>query len=179
MHFCCLFPSKVKLKFNLCFIGCARYQTLDILTPNPPRQGMMSLSKHSITTFKTCWLNFTGGLGLMLLLSLTLTVKHNDVEPRGRGLPASAATLSRGWRGRVPKMMLGVNHSRVIVTDIFPRIYDKGNIHRSKGNRSAMTKRLIGYSLSDVLRCCFFGDVFLVGESGRDNCCGWEGQPLK
>ena len=31
-----------------------------------------------------------------IVLSLTLTVKHNDVEPRGRGLPASAATLSRG-----------------------------------------------------------------------------------
>ena len=32
----------------------------------------------------------------MLLLSLASTGKHNDVESRGRGLPASAATLSRG-----------------------------------------------------------------------------------
>ena len=77
-----------------------------------------------------------------MVLSLTLTVKHNDVEPRGRGLPASAATLSRGRRGRVPKMTLGVNHSRAIVTGIFPRIYDKGNIHRSKGHRSAMTEQI-------------------------------------
>ena len=30
------------------------------------------------------------------VLSLASTGKHNDVESRGRGLPASAATLSRG-----------------------------------------------------------------------------------
>ena len=122
---------------------------------------------------------YLGPLSPRHLLSLTSTVKHNDVEPRGRGLPASAATLSRGRRGRVPKMTLGVNHSRAIVTGIFPRIYDKGNIHRSKGHRSAMTEQLNRYSLSDVLRCCFIGDVFFVGESGRDNCRGWGGQPLK
>ena len=85
---------------------------------------------------------YLGPLSPRHLLSLTLTVKHNDVEPRGRGLPASAATLSRGRRGRVPKMTLGVNHSRAIVTGIFPRIYDKGNIHRSKGHRSAMTEQI-------------------------------------
>ena len=112
-------------------------------------------------------------------MSLASTGKHNDVESRGRGLPASAATLSRGRRGRVPKMTLGVNHSRAIVTGIFPRRYDKGNIHRSKGHRSAMTEQLNRYSLSDVLRCGFVGDVFFVGESGRDNCRGWGGQPLK
>ena len=78
---------------------------------------------------------YLGPLSPRHLLSLTLTIKHNDVEPRGRGLPASAATLSREWRGRVPEMILGANHSRVIVTDIFPRIYDKGDIHRNKGNR--------------------------------------------
>ena len=92
---------------------------------------------------------------LFYLLSLASTGKRNDVGSRGHGLPAFAATLSREWRGRVPEMILGANHSRVIVTNIFPRIYDKGNIHRNKGNRLAMTKRLIGYSLSDVLRCCF------------------------
>ena len=85
---------------------------------------------------------YLGPLSPRHLLSLTLTVKHNDVEPRGRGLPASAATLSRGRRGRVPKMTLGVNHSRAIVTGIFPRIYDKGNIHRSRGHRSAMTEQI-------------------------------------
>ena len=41
-----------------------------------------------------------------------------------------------------PQMILGVNHSRAIVTGIFPRIYDKGNIHRSKGHRSAMTEQI-------------------------------------
>ena len=78
---------------------------------------------------------YLGPLSPRHLLSLVFTRKRNDVGSRGRGLPASAATLSRGGCGRVPKMILGVNHSRAIVTGIFPRIYDKGNIHRNKGNR--------------------------------------------
>ena len=78
---------------------------------------------------------YLGPLSPRHLLSLASTGKRNDVGSRGHGLPASAATLSREWRGRVPEMILGANHSRVIVTNIFPRIYDKGNIHRNKGNR--------------------------------------------
>ena len=55
------------------------------------------LPKSGNMLFKlTLLLIFSSGKRLKPLLSLTSTVKHNDVEPRGRGLPASAATLSRG-----------------------------------------------------------------------------------
>ena len=53
---------------------------------------------------------YLGPLSPRHLLSLVFTRKRNNVRSRGRGLPASAAILGRGRRGRAPEMTFGTNH---------------------------------------------------------------------
>ena len=68
------------------WFSLTRYTCYD----NPPNVGGLANFEVGIDIP-----GYLGPLSPRHLLSLTLTVKHNDAEPRGRGLPASAATLSR------------------------------------------------------------------------------------